>query len=62
MWDRTPEATAPLVALGAVAAESARDAVADARVVITMLSQWHSAVDAGHGREDVSVARLALGK
>lgn len=24
--------------------------------------QWHIAVDAGHGREDVSAARLALGK
>jgi 3-hydroxyisobutyrate dehydrogenase len=24
--------------------------------------QWHSAVDAGHGREDVSAARLALGR
>ena len=23
--------------------------------------QWHAAVDAGHGREDVSAARLALG-
>ena len=23
--------------------------------------QWHLAVDAGHGREDVSAARLALG-
>jgi hypothetical protein len=23
--------------------------------------QWRSAVDAGHGREDVSAARLALG-
>ena len=24
--------------------------------------QWHAAVDAGHGREDVSAARLALGE
>ena len=24
--------------------------------------QWHGAVDAGHGREDVSAARLALGR
>ena len=24
--------------------------------------QWHAAVDAGHGREDVSAARLALGR
>jgi 3-hydroxyisobutyrate dehydrogenase len=24
--------------------------------------QWHAAVDAGHGREDVSAARLALGQ
>ena len=24
--------------------------------------QWHAAVDAGHGREDVSTARLALGR
>jgi 3-hydroxyisobutyrate dehydrogenase len=25
-------------------------------------SQWHVAVEAGHGREDISAARLALGK
>ena len=24
--------------------------------------QWHAAVEAGHGREDISAARLALGK
>jgi len=24
--------------------------------------QWHAAVDAGHGREDISAARLALGR
>ena len=24
--------------------------------------QWHAAVEAGHGREDVSAARLALGQ
>jgi len=30
--------------------------------LLTALSrQWHAAVDAGHGREDVSAARLALG-
>jgi 3-hydroxyisobutyrate dehydrogenase len=37
VWDRSLEATVPLAAMGAVAAGSARDAVADARVVITML-------------------------
>lgn len=37
VWDRSPEVTAPLAAVGAVAAGSARDAVADARTVITML-------------------------
>jgi 3-hydroxyisobutyrate dehydrogenase len=24
--------------------------------------QWHTAVDTGHGREDISAARLALGR
>jgi 3-hydroxyisobutyrate dehydrogenase len=28
----------------------------------TLSAQWHAAVDAGHGREDVSAARLALGQ
>src|SRR5689334_17090857 len=37
VWDRSPEATAPLAAAGAVAAGSAPEAVADARVAITML-------------------------
>ena len=38
VWDRSPEATAPLAAAGAVAAASVPDAIRDARVVITMLS------------------------
>ena len=37
VWDRSPSATAPLAEGGARAAPSAADAVADARVVITML-------------------------
>jgi 3-hydroxyisobutyrate dehydrogenase len=37
VWDRSEQATAPLVAAGALVAASARDAVRDARVVITML-------------------------
>jgi 3-hydroxyisobutyrate dehydrogenase len=37
VWDRTAEATAPLAAAGALVAPSAHDAVANARVVITML-------------------------
>ncbi len=37
VWDRSPEATAPLAAVGALVAASPQDAVADARVVITML-------------------------
>jgi threonine dehydrogenase-like Zn-dependent dehydrogenase len=37
VWDRSPEATAPLAAAGAVVASSAQDAIRDARVVITML-------------------------
>ncbi|HTX27210.1 MAG TPA: NAD(P)-dependent oxidoreductase [Streptosporangiaceae bacterium] len=37
VWDRSPQATAPLAAAGAVVAASARDAIADARAVITML-------------------------
>ncbi len=38
VWDRSAAATAPLAAAGAVAAPSAREAVQDADVVITMLS------------------------
>jgi 3-hydroxyisobutyrate dehydrogenase len=37
VWDRSPRAAGPLGAAGALVAASARDAVADARVVITML-------------------------
>jgi 3-hydroxyisobutyrate dehydrogenase len=37
VWDRSPEATAPLAAAGAVVTASAHDAMADAGVVITML-------------------------
>jgi 3-hydroxyisobutyrate dehydrogenase len=37
VWDRSPAATVTLAAAGAVAAASARDAVQDATVVITML-------------------------
>jgi 3-hydroxyisobutyrate dehydrogenase len=37
VWDRSPSATAPLAVAGAVVAASARDAVRDADVVITML-------------------------
>jgi 3-hydroxyisobutyrate dehydrogenase len=36
---------------------------ADPPPLLAALSpQWHAAVDAGLGREDVSAARLALGK
>jgi 3-hydroxyisobutyrate dehydrogenase len=37
VWDRSPDATAPLADAGARVAASARDAVGDAQVVITML-------------------------
>ena len=37
VWDRSPAATAPLAGAGAVVAPSAREAVRDADVVITML-------------------------
>jgi serine/threonine-protein kinase PknK len=37
VWDRSPQATAPLAAADAVVAGSAQDAISDARVVITML-------------------------
>jgi hypothetical protein len=30
-------------------------------VLAALSGQWHAAVDAGHGREDVSAPRLALG-
>jgi 3-hydroxyisobutyrate dehydrogenase len=38
VWNRTPERTAPAVAAGATAAQTAADAVAEADIVITMLS------------------------
>jgi 3-hydroxyisobutyrate dehydrogenase len=31
------------------------------RLLAALSRQWRAAVDAGHGREDVSAARLALG-
>jgi 3-hydroxyisobutyrate dehydrogenase len=34
----------------------------DLPVLAALSHQWHLAVDAGHGREDVSAARLALGR
>jgi 3-hydroxyisobutyrate dehydrogenase len=42
-------------------------AIADAAggtlpLLAALSRQWHAAVDAGHGREDVSAARLALGQ
>ena len=37
VWDRSPDATAPLADAGARVAASAREAVGDAQVVITML-------------------------
>src|ERR1700728_4606074 len=37
VWDRSPDATAPLADAGARAAASARDAAGEAQVVITML-------------------------
>jgi 3-hydroxyisobutyrate dehydrogenase len=37
VWDRSPDATAPLAEAGAQVAAAARDAVAGAQVVITML-------------------------
>ena len=37
VWDRSPSVTRPLADAGAVVAPSARDAVRDASVVITML-------------------------
>jgi 3-hydroxyisobutyrate dehydrogenase len=42
---------------------AATAAGADELPLLTALSrQWHAAVDAGHGRDDVSAARLALGR
>jgi 3-hydroxyisobutyrate dehydrogenase len=34
---------------------------ADLPLLAALSHQWHLAVDAGHGRDDVSAARLALG-
>jgi 2-hydroxy-3-oxopropionate reductase len=39
VWNRTPEKTGPLVSMGARAADSPAEAVADAEVVITMLEK-----------------------
>jgi 3-hydroxyisobutyrate dehydrogenase len=76
VWDRSRSATAPLAEAGVRVASSPGQAAADARVVITMLptagavtavifgegvAENFAAVDAGHGREDISAARLALG-
>jgi len=30
-------------------------------LLVALSRQWRAAVDAGHGRQDVSAARLALG-
>jgi 3-hydroxyisobutyrate dehydrogenase len=51
VWDQSREATAPLTAAGAVVASSAQDAIADARVVITMLptADVTQSVIFGHG-------------
>ena len=35
---------------------------ADLPLLAALSRQWHTAVDAGHGREDISAARLALGR
>jgi 3-hydroxyisobutyrate dehydrogenase len=29
-------------------------------LLAALSTQWHAAVDAGHGRQDISAARLAL--
>jgi 3-hydroxyacyl-CoA dehydrogenase len=50
VWDQSREATAPL------AAEGAGLPMLDA-----LSRQWHTAVEADYGRDDVSAARLALG-
>jgi 3-hydroxyisobutyrate dehydrogenase len=31
-------------------------------LLAALSAQWHAAVAAGHGRQDISAARLALGK
>jgi 3-hydroxyisobutyrate dehydrogenase len=68
VWDRSSRATVPLGAAGALVAGSSQEAVAGAQVVITMVptaqavgSAWRTAVEVGHGRQDISAARLALG-
>jgi 3-hydroxyisobutyrate dehydrogenase len=51
VWDRSPEATAPLVSAGASVAPSPEDAITGARVVITMLptADAVNSVIRGHG-------------
>jgi len=34
----------------------------DLALLAALSGQWHAAVDAGHRREDISAARLALGQ
>ena len=34
----------------------------DLPLLVALSRQWHQAVDAGHGRQDVAAARLALGR
>jgi 3-hydroxyisobutyrate dehydrogenase len=47
---------------GAVWAQMGTIGVSATTEAAARLSQWHVAVEAGHGREDISAARLALGK
>jgi 3-hydroxyisobutyrate dehydrogenase len=56
VWDRSAEATAPLAAAGALAAASPQDAIADARVVITMLPNADAvnSVIRAHGLKEFS--------
>ena len=59
VWDGSPAATAPLAAAGAVVAPSAREAVRDADVVITMLPTA-DAVESVIFDGDVAAAGRAL--
>jgi len=45
---------------GIMGGAMARNLVAAGPLLAALSGQWHAAVNAGHGREDVSAARVAL--
>lgn len=56
VWNRTNERTAPLVALGATATESAQEAVQDAEIIMYCLSDDDAAIDLVLGETGIADA------